>query len=230
MDFTAFFLLGTTAFLAIYLHRLMVQAAPEVSRGKWGLGTASFLGLWWGLTVYASLRGGLQATADSAVPWLMLGWLPAIVPILLWRYHGGFRHLVDRIPASRLLGVQSVRWVGILMLWSWWDGQLPAIFAIPAGLGGVATALMAPWAARAVETRHSSGAAWGRLLNLVGLLDIALSMILGGLTGPGPHQALSLRFPSTAASAFPLVLTPAFLVPLVLLVHMASLRSLRRLP
>jgi hypothetical protein len=62
--------------------------------------------------------------------------------------------------------------------------------------------------------------------NLLGLLDLVVALSIGLAAAPGPLRRLAVT-PSTAPLAvLPLVLIPTFLVPLSILLHVVSLRSL----
>ena len=63
--------------------------------------------------------------------------------------------------------------------------------------------------------------------NLFGLLDLVIAVTMGFLTSPSPLQLLSLDAPNELISAFPMVMVPAFAVPLSVLLHLASLAKLR---
>jgi hypothetical protein len=58
------------------------------------------------------------------------------------------------------------------------------------------------------------------------MADLAVAVTTGFLTSPSPVQLLALDRPNTLVTAFPLVLIPVFLVPLSVLLHLASLRKL----
>jgi hypothetical protein len=65
-----------------------------------------------------------------------------------------------------------------------------------------------------------------RAWNLLGIADLVVAMATGFLTSPSPVQLLALDRPNELISAFPLVMIPVFLVPLSLLLHLASLEKL----
>ncbi len=67
-------------------------------------------------------------------------------------------------------------------------------------------------------------AAW----NLFGLADLAVAVTAGFLTSPSPFQLFAFDLPNELVSEFPLVLVPVFLVPVSVLLHLASLTKLRR--
>ena len=53
-------------------------------------------------------------------------------------------------------------------------------------------------------------------------------MTTGFLTSPSAFQLFAFDLPNVLISQFPLVLIPVFLVPLSVLLHLASLTKLRR--
>jgi hypothetical protein len=59
--------------------------------------------------------------------------------------------------------------------------------------------------------------------NLFGLADLVVAVMTGMLTSPSPFQLFAFDLPNELASQFPLVLVPVFLVPLSILLHLASL-------
>ena len=65
--------------------------------------------------------------------------------------------------------------------------------------------------------------------NFLGIADLMLAVSLGTMTSPGPLQLLAFDRPNLLASAYPSVMTPAFAVPLSLILHSVSLWQLRRL-
>jgi hypothetical protein len=64
--------------------------------------------------------------------------------------------------------------------------------------------------------------------NLFGLADLVVAVTTGFLTSPSAFQLFAFDLPNELISQFPLVLIPVFLVPLSVLLHLASLTKLRR--
>jgi hypothetical protein len=60
----------------------------------------------------------------------------------------------------------------------------------------------------------------------LGLSDLAVAVTTGFLSSPSPIQSLTFDNPNTLITAFPLVMIPVFLVPLAVLLHLASLAKL----
>ena len=102
-------------------------------------------------------------------------------------------------------------------------GVLPAIFALPAGLGDVLVGLSAFVASRWIRSGRLGLAVWW---NLFGLLDLANAAVLGLMTQPGPLHVLQTSPSSALLLASPLVIVPTFIVPIYLLLHLISVRFL----
>ena len=67
-----------------------------------------------------------------------------------------------------------------------------------------------------------------RAWNLFGISDLVVAVTTGFLTSPSQLQLLAFDRPNDLISAFPLVMIPVFLVPLSVLLHLASLEKLRQ--
>jgi hypothetical protein len=104
-------------------------------------------------------------------------------------------------------------------------GHLPALFALPAGLGDIATGLAAPFVARRLAQGTGRRAAlW---LNVFGMTDLAVALTLGALTG---FQLLNVTPSAAPLTELPLALIPSAGVPLLFALHITSVSALRRTP
>lgn len=104
------------------------------------------------------------------------------------------------------------------------QGRLPAMFALPAGLGDIAVGLAAPSVARRLArgTGHRQ-AVW---FNLLGIVDLVVAVGLGLLGGLGPYRLLHVTPSTEPLSLLPLALIPTMAVPLAIALHVTSLRLL----
>jgi hypothetical protein len=116
------------------------------------------------------------------------------------------------------------RLVGAVFLVLMANGQMPALWALPAGIGDVIVGVTAPWIARRVETPQGRRAAI--IFNLFGMADLVVAVGLGVMTSPGPAQVFYTTPTSELATRFPLALVPTFLVPLAFVLHVISLWQL----
>jgi hypothetical protein len=118
-----------------------------------------------------------------------------------------------------------VRVGGLIFLITLALGELPAAFALPAGLGDIAIGLAAPWVA--LGLRDGTGIRRAFWFNVAGLVDFAVAFTIGFLAGPGRQQLLHLTPTTQQISVLPLVLIPTAGVPLLFALHVISLVKLR---
>ena len=127
---------------------------------------------------------------------------------------------------KNLIRLNVWRLEGALFLALMFTGQVPALWAIPAGVGDVLIGASAFWvAARLVEP---GGRRRAVIFNLLGLLDLVVAIGLGITTNPGPAQIFHTMPSAELLTRFPLALVPGFLVPLAFMVHFVSLWQLSR--
>ncbi len=151
-----------------------------------------------------------------------------MVALKLLMRSGRIATAIDAVPPGWLVGIQIYRVIGGNFLALWAFGAIPGVFALPVGIGDVLVGLLALPAAFYL----GSGAARGRLVavawNFLGIADLVTAVTLGALSSPGPLQHLALDHPNVLTASYPTVMTPAFAVPLSLILHGLSLWQLWR--
>jgi hypothetical protein len=179
------------------------------------------------------VASGLLARADAyhqasgqAAPWFgvaVAGTLLALVAAT--RIPVVARILAAPHTPSRLAMPHTWRVVGVTFLLVMAQGHLPAIFALPAGLGDIATGLAAPFVAWRLA--HGGGRTRAVWFNLFGILDLVVALSIGFLAGLGPWQPLEVTPSTEPLSLLPLALVPTVAVPLAVALHLVSLSRLR---
>jgi hypothetical protein len=240
--------------LVIYAFPALQASGVPSTATRLGILIALALGLWLGLErTDLSLRRRVSVFLALAVPyvlWLSIMWSAAIngafqlgyfpprlpfaifvpiivgVPLLLGSRRVG--ELLDAMPASWLVGLQVYRVFGGGFLVAWALGAIPGIFGLPAGIGDVATGLLALPVAYRLAARNGDAYRVATAWNIFGLTDFAIAVGIGLAIAPGPFQLIVPSIPNTAAGTYPTVLIPAFAVPSSILLHALSLRQLRR--
>lgn len=200
-----------------------------VKRAVTWLGVTLVLTAWIAAVWMLAAMGIFQRTIGN-VPVLPIAIVfPIVIGSVVLTRSKSVGLLLDATPASWLVGVQVYRILGGIFVVDWIRGVLPAAFALPAGIGDVATGLFAlpaaVWLASGLPAGRKTGLRW----NLLGLTDFALAVTMGMLTSPGPAHLLALDHPNTLIAMFPTVMVPAFVVPFSTLLHVLSLRQLSRL-
>jgi hypothetical protein len=101
---------------------------------------------------------------------------------------------------------------------------VPALWALPAGIGDVLVGLSSWPVARSIEKPR--GRRRAVVFNLLGLTDLIVAVSLGIMTNPGPTRVFHTTPTSELLTRFPLAVVPGFLVPLAVTLHVISLWQL----
>ena len=187
--------------------------------------------LWFAVAWSAAINGVFVIGAGTlpGPPFLPLAiLLPVIVGAALLLRSARMGQVLDAMPASWLVALQLYRIFGSWALAAGLHGTLPGVFAWPAGIGDVLTGLFAVPVAIAVASGTAQGRKAAIMWNILGLVDFAVAITLGLITAPGRFQLIVTSVASVGAGAYPGVLTPGFVVPASILLHLLSLRQLRR--
>jgi hypothetical protein len=205
---------STLAWLGFYVG---IRSLPDARarKSRWMVGSAVVAAVW---LVSMFLLGAAGVFRNDVLPprvpmalfaTLLLGYLLLLSPT--------FRRIIAAVPQHWLIGIQTFRILGGVFLVRYFAGELPGLFALPAGIGDVATGLLALFVAYAWYSGkpYARGAtiAW----NLFGMADLVDAVVLGTLTGGGPGGIV-----------FPIVLIPVYAVPRAFLIHSYSLIGLLR--
>src|SRR5215831_2956117 len=182
----------------------------------------------------AALLGGWLATSAviAGNGWYQtLPWFPVAIAgffgtlLALGRIPVVARALTAPGMASGLVRPHSFRVAGVVFLFYLALGQLPALFALPAGLGDIAAGIAAPLVA--LRLAQGTGRRAGLWFNVYGLTDLVIALTLGALIGYG---LLNVTPSSAPISQLPLALVVAADVPLMIALHITSLATLARAP
>ena len=193
------------------------------------VGAAAITVIGWFLLAIALASADAYRGIADRIPTIQYGILVPILigGLLIWRSPRVAR-IIDAVPQYWLVGVQLYRALGVIFLILYAAGKLPGLFAWPAGLGDVLVGVLSPVVAIAYWRGPRENADLVSAWNLFGLADLVVAVTTGFLTSPSAFQLFAFDLPNELISQFPLVLIPVFLVPLSVLLHLASLTKLRR--
>lgn len=201
--------------------------SPSMCLASW-LAVALALAIWIGTIWTLAMLGVFQRSIGN-VPLLPVAiFLPVLFGSFVLTRSRAVASLLDATPPSWLVGIQVYRILGGMFLVYWIHGTMPGAFALPAGIGDVATGLLALPAAVWVTSGSAAGRRIGIRWNLLGLVDFAVAITMGMLTSPGPAHLLARDHPNLQIATFPTAMVPAFVVPFSTLLHVLSLRQLTR--
>lgn len=206
--------------LPITLARVSKRAALPVNVAT-PVGLA--LGAWLVLTTVLAATGAYRPALGVVVPPVGVALLVTLVGTgLAMMLFPGLRRVLSHPAAQQgVIALQTWRIEGAAFLILMMLGQLPRLFALPAGFGDLFVGVTAPFMARNLHRpgMRRIAIAW----NVFGLIDLAVAVGLGVTTNPGATQLFFTLPTSAAMTAFPMAIIPTFLVPLSILLHLVSL-------
>ena len=178
----------------------------------------------WAITATVlAWRGAFVLPEPSAMP-------PVLINLLV--VLGGLTVTLAASPSLRrllanqgnLIRLNLWRLVGLLFLVLMINGQMPALWALPAGIGDILVGAAAPWVASGLD--RPGGRRRAIIFNLLGVADLVVAVGLGVTTSTGPARLFDTTPTSDFVTRFPLALVPTFLVPLAFTLHAVSLWQL----
>jgi hypothetical protein len=200
---------STLAWIGFYAG---IRALPggRARQSRWIIGSAVVAAAW---LISVFLLGAAGAFRNDALPpRIPIALAPTLLPGYLLLLSLTFRRVGAAVPQHWLIGIQTFRILGGAWLVRYFAGQLPGLFALPAGTVDVATGLLAPFIAyawyRGKPYARGAAIAW----KVFGMADLINAMSLGALTGGG-----------AGGIVFPIVLIPTYGVPRAFLIHLYSL-------
>jgi hypothetical protein len=150
----------------------------------------------------------------------------AVAPLILfafaWRTSRAFRESLLTLDVRLIVAIQAWRYAGFGFIALYANHVLPALFAWPAGLGDMAIGIVAPlWIVALIRNPEALASPRFRLWNALGILDFVVAFTTATISA---MTLVTDRLPSMAPMAqLPLVLIPAFMVPLFAMLHIIAL-------
>jgi hypothetical protein len=223
---------GTAATLIAILYGLNRALAdahwPVSDRTQTFIVSAAIL-LGWLAAAITLVALGVYHIGASDLPTIQYGiLLPILVgALLIWRSETT-KHIIAAVPQQWLVGVQLYRALGVIFIILYATGKLPGQFAWPAGLGDIAIGLSAPLVGLAYARAPHKAAGLVVAWNMLGILDLIVAVGTAFMTAPSRFVSLEVQPTSDLMTVLPMALIPVYLVPLSIVLHLASLTKLRR--
>jgi hypothetical protein len=187
------------------------------------------LALWLGIVLLLGFQGAFVGGADSPPLPIFFG-LATPLALFFAAYFGwsAFREFILSADLRLVTAMQGWRWAGLGFLSLYAHDILPGLFALPAGLGDMAIGITAPWILLGFLHDKSFVTSWRYVIwNLLGILDLVVAVSMGVICS-GFLRGLALNVTTSAMGQLPLVLIPAYLVPLFIMLHFTALSQARR--
>lgn len=184
--------------------------------------TAAWLSGWFVLVVILAATRALHYQHGLGTPGLGIAVaLPIAILCIVVARIKSLRENFHRVPLWSLVGVHTVRLLGISFIILYAAGRLPAPFAPVAGWGDIFVGATAPLVAWLAYRQGTNARAVVSLWNAIGIADLVAAVGLGVISSPGPLRLIFAGPGSAIMSTLPWLLIPGFLVPLLFTVHIA---------
>jgi hypothetical protein len=166
------------------------------------------LAAWFGAAAWASYTGLLSnPPGEPPLPIFIAVAIPVVIFLAAYRASEGFRGFVLGLDPRLVTALQTWRVLGLMFVVLYAFDILPAVFALPAGLGDAAIGVAAVPVLLALAARPDFARSRAFVtFHLLGMLDFVVPM-----------------------GVLPLSLIPGFLVPLFTILHLTALFQARRL-
>lgn len=202
----------------------MTDVVQRETLSKPSLVIAGVLVAWFALVFVLGAAGAfVRPPGTPPIPIGIGATAPIIIFLAAFRMSRTFRDFVLTADLRLCTGIQAWRFAGLAFIALYAQGTLPGLFAWPAGLGDIAIGLTAPWVTLALIRRESFR--FSRLFlvwNLLGILDLIVAVTTGVLSS-GLAAATAEEITTAPMAQLPLVLVPAYFVPIFVMLHLAAI-------
>jgi hypothetical protein len=224
-ELLAVLILTTTLAVVVALFIVLWRERTSARTSLVALVSGGVLAGWAAITIVLASRGLFVQPDVPSVPPVGIALVVALLGLAVsLTASASLRSLLTN--QANLIRLNVWRLLGAVFVMLMFTGQMPALWALPAGIGDLIVGATAPWIARQMDTPQ--GPRRAVMFHLFGLADLVVAIGLGIMTSPGPAQVFHTTPTSELVTLFPLVLVPTFLVPLALALHVVSLWQLQR--
>ncbi len=177
------------------------QDAKLVEAGSWAIGV--MLAAWLALVAVLAAGGNFVSAPGELPRPIALGVAaPIVVFLIALAMSRSVRDFALEANLPLLTAIQAWRFAGLGFIALYAYGVLPGVFAWPAGLGDIAIAFV--------------------IWNLLGILDLVVAVgtgAYGSMSATGAAGEITTR----PMAELPLVLIPAYFVPIFVMLHVVAL-------
>jgi hypothetical protein len=202
-----------------YVTRLDSTTTPDPTdyaqrTGFPGAATWLVLTAWAAIVISAIVAGLFSGGGPSRLALPAAAAIPLGAVAIGYRTSPRFRTYLLTLDLRLLIAAQLWRVIGIAFLFALAFGELPAGFAVPAGVGDIATGI----AASGVLLALGNGSLTRRRLYVftaLGVTDFLVAFVTG------------LAFAPPALSSWPLAIFPTFMIPFFAVLHLVAVLQSR---
>lgn len=213
-----------TLFIFIWVIRNSRTKSIKENSGK----IAIILIAWLAIQAFLTLSNIYNKNTNSIPPIIFLfGVLPNVL-IIIWIFFSKTgKEFIDSLPIEKLTYLNLVRIpVEFVLLWLFLNNSIPQIMTFEGWNLDILMGLTAPIIIYFGFIKRKINSKAILIWNIIGILLLAFVFIIALLSAPFPMQRLSFDQPNTGLLYFPFSWLPTFIVPVVILGHLISIRQL----
>jgi len=219
---------GLTTIVTLLLFTWTIRnSKSEQTRKKT---TPIFIGLtiWLSIQAVLTLKNIYNFETNTFPPKIILtGILPTILTIILLFVTSKGRQFIDSLPLKNLTYLNIVRIpVELILFWLFLNKAIPALMTFEGRNFDILAGITAPIIAYFGLTKTKLSRHIILIWNFI-CLGLLLNIVVNALfSAPSPIQKFAFEQPNIAILNFPFSWLPTFIVPIVLLGHLTSIRQL----
>lgn len=182
-----------------------------------------FLSAWFCVVFLLATNNVFTPAKHSPIPVGAAVMIPVVLGMIAIKRFPRLKKLLLSMSQRDLIKMHIARLVGLIFLFYYFQNRLPGIFSLSAAFGDCLVAISAPFVIWTINRKKSFAPKVFWIFHFIGILDFAAAITLGTLSAEGPQRLIFQSVPSNTIASFPLVLIPAFGVPVIILTHFISL-------
>lgn len=217
----------TTALTLLLFIWAIKKSESETTRSK---AIPIFIGfIIWLIIQIVLTRNNIYKTDTNSLPpkIIVFGILPTILTIILLFMTQNGRQFIDSLPLKNLTYLNIVRIpVEIVLFWLFLNKAIPELMTFEGRNFDIFAGITAPFIAYFGLLKRKLSRRTILVWNFI-CLGLLLNIVVNALfSAPSPIQKFAFNQPNIAILNFPFSLLPTFIVPIVLFVHLTSIRQL----
>jgi hypothetical protein len=220
------FTLTTVATLLLFVWA--IRHSNAVTTRKKAIPVFIGLSIWLMIQSILTLNNIYNTDTHSFPPKIMLfGILPTILTVLLLFSTQKGRQFIDSLPLQNLTYLHIVRVpVEIVLFWLFLHKTIPALMTFEGRNFDILAGITAPFIAYFGLTKGKLSRQTILIWNIICLGLLMNIVVIALFSAPSPIQKFAFDQPNIAILYFPFSWLPTFIVPIVLLGHLTSIRQL----
>ncbi len=219
-----------TTFATLFLFYNIVKNANNADNQK--LANPILLGMsfWLAIQAFLTLKGVYKADLNVFPPKIILfGVLPNIIAMVLLFTTAKGKRFIDSLPLKQFTYLNTVRIpVELVLFWLFMNKAVPEIMTFEGKNFDILAGISAPLVAYFGFTKGKISPKILLVWNICCLMLLMNIILIALFSAPVPFQKLGFEQPNIAIINFPFSWLPTFIVPIVLLGHLTSIRQLIR--